>query len=112
MATNLERMYGVLDSARGDLVTRLQENDCFPDRPAVIVPLAISLALVTQSTRQTILLASNIGGDTDSVASIGGAIAAAMWPETVDDEWYQAVERVNNLNLIDLATTLHKIRSG
>jgi ADP-ribosylglycohydrolase len=112
MAANLERLYGVLDSARNGLVARLQKDDCFPDRPAVIVPLAISLALVTQSATQTILLASNIGGDTDSVASIGGAIAAAMYPDTVDEEWYQDVERVNNLKLTELATRLAELREG
>jgi ADP-ribosylglycohydrolase len=110
MATTLQQMYSELDSARQDLAARLQEDDCFPDRPAVIVPLAISLALVTQSASQTILLASNIGGDTDSVASIGGALAAAMYPQSIDDSWYQAVEGVNRHDLVDLATRLAALR--
>jgi ADP-ribosylglycohydrolase len=48
---------------------------CFPDKPENKVPLAISLAVITKSVEETILLAANIGGDADSVASIGGAIA-------------------------------------
>ena len=43
----------------------------FPNKLQNIVPLAISLALVTQSAQETTLYAANIGGDSDSVASIG-----------------------------------------
>ena len=42
----------------------------FPDKPETIVPLAISLALITESAEETILLAANVGGDADSVASM------------------------------------------
>jgi len=76
MSAALRHMYAELVLARQELSGRLQEDDCFPDRPVVITPLAISLALVTKSARETILLAANIGGDADSVASIGGALAA------------------------------------
>lgn len=110
MSTALRRMYAELFAAREELSTRLQEDDCFPDRPIVIVPLAISLALVTKSARETILLAANIGGDTDSVASIGGALAAAMFPATVDERWYEAVESVNSDNLVEVAVKLAALR--
>jgi ADP-ribosylglycohydrolase len=110
MAAALRQMYAALDSARQELPPRLQEDDCFPDRPAVIVPLAISLALVTKSASQTILLGTNIGGDADSVASIGGALAAAMSPQSINEEWYQAVEAVNNHSLVELATKLAALR--
>ena len=103
-------MYAELGSARQELSVRLQEDDCFPDRPTVIVPLAIGLALVTKSASQTILLATNIGGDADSVASIGGALTAAMCPQSVDEGWYQAVENVNNHSLVELATKLAALR--
>jgi ADP-ribosylglycohydrolase len=111
MSAALQHMYAELVPWRQELPARLQEEDCFPDRPIVIVPLAISLALVTKSARETILLAANIGGDADSVASIGGALAAAMFPQTVDEGWYQAVENVNHHNLVDAATQLAALRN-
>jgi ADP-ribosylglycohydrolase len=111
MSAALQHMYGELVALRQELSSRLQEDDCFPDRPIVTVPLAISLALVTKSARETILLAANIGGDSDSVASIGGALAAAMFPQTVDEGWYQAVENINNHDLIDVATQLAALRN-
>src|SRR5215475_12108620 len=40
---------------------------CFPDRPTTIVPLALSLAAVMDSAEQAILVAANVGGDSDSV---------------------------------------------
>jgi ADP-ribosylglycohydrolase len=54
----------------------------FPDGPRAIAPLAISLALITDSAEETTLFAANLGGDSDSVASIGGAIAGALSPAT------------------------------
>jgi ADP-ribosylglycohydrolase len=110
MALALRRMYSELGPEGKNLSMRLQEDDCFPDRPIVIVPLAITLALVTGSSRETILLAANIGGDTDSVASIGGALAAAMFPDTVDEGWYAAVEHVNSHRLVELAVKLVALR--
>ena len=110
MAGALQRMHDGLVAGRPDLSARLQEDDYFPDRPAVIVPLAISLAVVTQSARETILLAANLGGDSDSVASIGGALAAAMCPQSVDEGWYESVEQLNQHNLVDLAAQLAALR--
>ena len=110
MAAAVQRMHDELSAAQENLPARLRNGDCFPDRPAVIVPLAISLALVTKSSRETILLAANAGGDTDSVASIGGALAGAMHPHTVDEEWYRIVEQVNRHGLDELATELIGMR--
>ena len=82
----------------------------FPADPLTIVPLAISLATVMQSAEAAILLAANIGGDSDSVASIAGAILGARCPTTVSDEWYATVERVNGHNLTQLAEDLTQLR--
>jgi ADP-ribosylglycohydrolase len=82
----------------------------FPDAPLTIVPLAVALGTVADSAEAAILLAANIGGDSDSVASIAGAIAGARCPETVNDEWYAIVERVNGHDLISLADALTRLR--
>ncbi len=83
----------------------------FPKSPLTIVPLAIALATVMRSAEAAILLAANIGGDSDSVASIAGAILGARCPETVNEEWYQTVERVNHHDLLTLGEQLSALRS-
>jgi ADP-ribosylglycohydrolase len=70
-------------------------QQCFPDNPATIVPLAIGLAVITASAQAATLIATNVGGDSDSVASIGSAIAGALRPESVNEEWFRIVRRVN-----------------
>ena len=82
----------------------------FPDSPLTIVPLAVALAAVTDSAEAAVLLATNIGGDSDSVASIAGAIVGARCPETVNDEWYAVVETVNGHDLTSLAEALSERR--
>lgn len=79
---------------------------CFPDRPLTIVPLALALATLMHSTDDAILLAANVGGDSDSVASIAGGILGAMYPGTVNPQWYEVVEHVNTHRLI---TTAHEL---
>ena len=75
-----------------------------------IVPLALALGTVMRSAEAAILLAANIGGDSDSVASIAGAILGARYPDTVNDEWYAVVERVNSHDLLPLAENLTGLR--
>jgi len=76
------------------------------------VPLAIALALVTESAEETVLRAANIGGDADSVASIGGAIAGALRPASVNLSWYAAVSATNGDDLDGLAIRLAQLRSN
>jgi ADP-ribosylglycohydrolase len=97
-------------AGRQRLVVDELAHQYFPNKPQTIVPLAISLALVTQSARETALLAANIGGDTDSVASIGGAIAGALCPETVNEEWFEVVNVINKEEILYLATSLASLR--
>ena len=52
-----------------------------PNGPLTIVPLALALGTVMPSAEAAILLATNIGGDSDSVASIAGAILGARYPK-------------------------------
>jgi ADP-ribosylglycohydrolase len=83
---------------------------CFPNEPLTIVPLALGLATVVRSAEEAILLAANVGGDSDSVASIAGGILGAMYPDTVNEGWYQIVEAVNQHQLIPIALELARLR--
>jgi ADP-ribosylglycohydrolase len=65
----------------GDIASRW-----FPDSPLRIVPLALALATVMQSAEDAILVATNIGGDSDSVASIAGGILGARHPDSINDQ--------------------------
>ncbi len=85
---------------------------CFPDHPLTIVPLALGLATVMQSAEDAILLATNIGGDSDSVASIAGGILGAMHPTTVNEQWYTVVESVNQHDLPTIGAELARLRRG
>ncbi len=85
---------------------------CFPNQPLTIVPLAIGLATLMESAEDAILLATNIGGDSDSVASIAGGILGAMYPNTVNQQWYETVERVNGHGLVPIARELSQLRGS
>jgi len=86
-------------------------NTHFPDKPETKVPLAMSLALITKSVEKTILLAANIGGDADSVASIGGAVAGALDPSTLNEEWFDVVKSINGDDLPELASSILTLRT-
>lgn len=85
---------------------------CFPNRPLTIVPLALALATILQSAEDGILLAANIGGDSDSVASIAGGILGAMYPNTMNPLWYKVIENVNKHDLVAVAGDLAHRRRG
>lgn len=82
----------------------------FPDRPLTIVPLALALATVVQSAEEATLIAANVGGDSDSVASIAGGILGARDPGTLNKQWYSVVDRVNDHDLETLADQLALLR--
>jgi ADP-ribosylglycohydrolase len=96
---------------RNDLNPDAIAVQCFPNMPLTIVPLALALATVMESAAAAILVAANVGGDSDSVASIAGAILGARYPETINDEWCSVVEQVNGHNLEPLASQLAALRS-
>jgi ADP-ribosylglycohydrolase len=93
-----------------DLNIRYLNANYFPKTTINIVPLAISLALITKSAEKTALIAANIGGDSDSVASMGAAIAGAMSPETINEKWYEMVQSVNKNELLELGESLYSLR--
>jgi ADP-ribosylglycohydrolase len=82
-----------------------------PIRSLTIVPLAIALATLMESAELAILLAANIGGDSDSVASIAGAILGARQPGSVNSDWYGVVEAVNDHRLSRFADDLSALRA-
>ncbi|MGE0702321.1 MAG: ADP-ribosylglycohydrolase family protein [Vicinamibacterales bacterium] len=85
---------------------------CFPNKPLTIVPLALALATIMRSAQAAILLATNVGGDSDSVASIAGGILGAMYPDTINHSWTRAVESVNEHGLVALAQQLAELRAS
>jgi hypothetical protein len=72
--------------------------------------ITLDTGALTMYTQVDRIVACLKGLATDSVASIGGALAAAMFPHSVDEKWYQAVENVNDHNLVDLAVKLAALR--
>jgi ADP-ribosylglycohydrolase len=111
IAASIQEIYADL-AKRKHLAVDEIANQHFPNKPQNIVPLAISLALITQSAQQTALLAANVGGDSDSVASIGGAIAGALHPQTVNEEWFEVVNRINDGDLLGTAKSLATLRQS
>ena len=111
IARSLQETYADL-ARRPRLISDELAGRYFPGKPRNIVPLAISLALITQSAQQTALLAANIGGDADTVAAIGGAIAGALWPETVNEEWFEVVRQINGGGLVDIVKPLVALRGA
>lgn len=109
MAQSIETVYTDL-AARPQLSVDEVARRHFPDRPQTIVPLAIALALLTGSAEATALFAANLGGDADSVASIGGAIAGANHPETVNADWFAVVAAMHPDPLLEMAVSLANLR--
>jgi ADP-ribosylglycohydrolase len=109
IATSIRKMHEDL-STYGTLLASDLAEKYFPNKPETKVPLAINLALITESAEKTILLAANIGGDSDSVASIGAAIAGALRPDTVNEAWFDVVQTANGDDLVDIAEALAKLR--
>jgi ADP-ribosylglycohydrolase len=109
MAMAIQQVHDTLSCLR-DLDADRLAHWYFPNKPETKVPLAISLAVITKSAERTILLAANIGGDSDSVASIGGAIAGAIEPSTVNQDWFDVVKSVNDHDLSTLAHSIVGLR--
>jgi ADP-ribosylglycohydrolase len=105
----IQEMHADLSGYDTLVVSDLAEK-YFPDKPETKVPLAINLALITESAERTILLAANLGGDADSVASIGAAVAGALRPDSVNDAWFGVVQAVNDDDFVGIAHALAQLR--
>ncbi|MDA8441786.1 MAG: ADP-ribosylglycohydrolase family protein [Peptococcaceae bacterium] len=74
------------------------------------VPTAIILACTLLNAKEAILHAVNQGGDADAVAGMAGALAAALNPSTLPQNWLDEVRQANDLNLDQLAEQLIGLR--
>lgn len=65
----------------------------------------MSLAYGIPDARKVILDVVNQGGDADSIASMAGSVAAALYPDILPKEWVKIVEKANKRNCQPLRTT-------
>ena len=75
------------------------------------VPAAIFAFVRMSDTcfKDTLLYAMSLGGDTDTIASMAGAIAGAYWGDThIPEEWYPVTEGVQEIT--KYADKLYKLR--
>jgi poly(ADP-ribose) glycohydrolase ARH3 len=57
------------------------------------VPPAIGAFLLTNSFRDAVVLAVNLGGDTDTIGAMAGAVAGAYYGYArIPDEWLASLE--------------------
>lgn len=80
------------------------------DSSVEVVASAFAFVFAFQDAEKAILAATNYGADSDTTASIAGAIAAAMYPKTLPKRWISFMEQVNNHNLTALAQKLFALR--
>ncbi|MBU2663774.1 ADP-ribosylglycohydrolase family protein [Actinoplanes bogorensis] len=75
------------------------------------VPAAIAFAAYGQGDlRTTVIAATNAGSDSDTVASMAGAIAGTFAGRPgIDASWLQLVSEVNKLDLANLADELSRL---
>lgn len=72
------------------------------------IPTAIGIFVACNGEpRQCVIAGANVGYDTDTIASMAGALSGTLKGFShVPNDWYRAVEEVNGLNLISLAEEL------
>lgn len=78
-----------------------------------LVPDAIGLMVLAHGDpNQAMLMAANLGGDSDTLASMTGSLCGALkGVRAVDAGWLEQVEAVNGLDLGALATRLVTFRT-
>ena len=88
-----------------DVLARLRDligSDLYPQQ---LVPCSIGLLLLAKSDpQQAMSLGANMGGDTDTLASMVGSLCGGLKGLTaVDADLLEQVETVNRLNLLATA---------
>jgi poly(ADP-ribose) glycohydrolase ARH3 len=57
------------------------------------VPAALAAFLLTRSFREAVVLAVNLGGDTDTIGAMAGAVAGAYYGyDKIPQEWLSSLE--------------------
>ncbi|MFT8592010.1 MAG: ADP-ribosylglycohydrolase family protein [Bifidobacterium sp.] len=92
------------DMLRNEFGTSVESNES--------VPVALCLAWhYAENPLGALLAAANIGGDTDTIASIaGGILGASSGTEAFPKEFTEQVSMVSNLNLAPIADSLVDLR--
>jgi ADP-ribosylglycohydrolase len=72
------------------------------------IPTAIGIFVACEGDpRQCLIAGANVGYDTDTIASMAGALSGTLKGlNHVPKDWYRTVKRVNGLNLISMAKEL------
>lgn len=97
-----------------EVLTRLYEVigvDLFPEQ---LLPCAIGLAFLSRGDpMRAMILAANLGGDTDTLASMVGSICGGLRGiNGFDENLLARVKVVNQLNLREIAMKLTTMRRG
>lgn len=79
-----------------------------------LVPAALGLmALSGGDPNKGMLLAANLGGDADTLASMVGSLCGALAGlDAIETNWFATVTEVNDLDLVRLAARLVELRHG
>jgi ADP-ribosylglycohydrolase len=95
-----------------EVLTRLYELIGVDMYPEQLVPCAIGLAYLADGDPQrAMLLAANLGGDTDTLASMTGSLCAG-WRglQNIDQSWLKLVETTNQIDVCAVAKNLIALR--
>lgn len=109
----IERVLGwAQDLAPEETLTRLYELvgvDLYPEQ---LVPCAIALAVISEANpMRAMLMAINVGGDTDTLASMSGSICGGLsGVSAFDVDMLARVEKLNSLNLLTTSEDLIRVR--
>ncbi|MBB6335625.1 ADP-ribosylglycohydrolase family protein [Schaalia hyovaginalis] len=95
-----------LEALRARIGTSVESNES--------IPCAFALAhRYADQPDQALLAAANLGGDTDTIGAIAGAVLGATtgtnaWPE----QWWDTVRAVNSLSVSERADALLRLRAS
>ncbi len=92
-ASRLARLAALRLDRPGDLRRALTAEFACDVTAAESVPPAIGAFLGSRSAAEAIVLAVSLGGDTDTIGAMAGALAGAYWGvDTLPSSWLEALE--------------------
>lgn len=104
LSDTIDDDHSFLDSLRTRIGTSVESNES--------IPCALALAhRYSDRPIEALLAASNLGGDTDTIGAIAGAILGATvgmsaWPR----DWWDTVRRISAISLDDRTSALLRLR--